>query len=262
MRKIALYQVDAFTDRLFRGNPAAVCPLERWLPDRLLQDIAVENNLAETAFFIRKGRGFELRWFTPESEVDLCGHATLASAHVIFEHLRYAGPEIRFATRFVGDLVVRKDGRWLTLDFPAWPPRLLKTAPKDAVLGLGARPQEAYIRRDYLFVFKRESEVRAIRPDYATLRRLRRWICVTAPGDRCDFVSRFFCPEGAVPEDPVTGSAHCMLTPYWAKRLGKSRLSARQLSPRGGELRCELRGDRVMISGRAKTYLRGEIAIA
>ena len=261
MSKIKLYQVDAFTDRLFRGNPAAVCPLRRWPSKKLLQDIAIENNLAETAFFVRKNRGYELRWFTPEAEVDLCGHATLASAHVIFRHLGYPEAEIRFETRFVGELRVRRHGEWLTLDLPSWPPQRLAKIPPQAAAGLrGARPREAHRRRDLLLVYERESQVRALRPDFAKLRDLRRWICVTAPGSGCDFVSRFFCPEGAVPEDPVTGSAHCMLTPYWAERLGKTRLSARQLSPRGGELRCELRGDRVWISGRATTYLVGEIA--
>jgi PhzF family phenazine biosynthesis protein len=256
--KLRQYQVDAFASRPFQGNPAAVCPLERWLPDELMQAIAGENNLSETAFFVPSDRGYALRWFTPVAEVDLCGHATLASAHVLFEHLGHAQPSITFATRS-GDLIVeRRDGR-LVMDFPACPPEPCAT-PDGLAEGLGRRPIKVLAGDDYLAVFESEADIRAIVPDHALLSRLdRRGVCITAPGESADFVSRFFGPKLGVPEDPVTGSAHCMLTPYWAGRLGRDSLSARQVSRRGGDLGCELRGDRVLIAGRAVTVMTAEI---
>jgi PhzF family phenazine biosynthesis protein len=260
MKKIDMYQVDAFTSRLFGGNPAAVCPLETWLPDEVMQSIAIENCLSETAFFVPLNDGFELRWFTPEAEIDLCGHATLATAYVLFEHLGYTKPVIRFATRFVGDISVTKNGDWLTLDFPAWDAPVVE-APKERVdgIGLGA-PMACFAKRDYMFVYADEEAVRNVAPDFGALRKLgRRNICITAPGKDCDFVSRFFSPGDTPEEDPVTGSAHSMLIPYWAKRLGKNKMLARQVSQRGGELRCEFLGERVLISGQGRTYMVGQI---
>jgi len=257
--KIKQYQVDAFATRLFEGNPAAVCPLESWLDDGLLQAIAQENNLSETAFFVPGARGFELRWLTPVDEVDLCGHATLATAHVIFETLGYKGPVIPFQTRS-GELVVKKQGSSLQMDFPAQPPAPCGV-PKNLVRGLGGRqPVEVLAAADYMAVFGGEADIHAIEPDHTLLSTLDlRGVIVTAPGDEVDFVSRFFAPQLGVPEDPVTGSAHCELTPYWAGRLGKMTLSARQVSKRGGGLVCELSGERVLISGSAVMFMEAEI---
>jgi len=256
--KLRLYQVDAFASRLFEGNPAAVVPLETWLPDDLLQAIALENNLSETAFFVPRGQGFELRWFTPAAEVDLCGHATLASAFVLFEKLGCLQAAIAFQTRS-GTLTVERNGDLLRMDFPARVPERC-TVPEGLVSGLGAEPMEVLGSDDYLVVYENEEAIRGLAPDLAALERLdRRAVCVTAPGDAVDFVSRFFAPRVGVPEDPVTGSAHCQLTPYWASRLGKTAFRARQLSRRGGEVLCELRGDRVLLSGRAVLYLEGLI---
>ncbi len=259
--KIRQYQVDAFATRVFEGNPAAVCPLESWLDDNLLQAIAQENNLSETAFFVPGARGFELRWFTPVDEVDLCGHATLAAAHVIFETLGYSGPVIPFETRS-GELFVKKQGSRLQMDFPAQPP-LPCEIPEALAMGLGGmRPVEVLAAADYMVVFDSEAVIRAIRPDHTLLGALDlRGVIVTAPGDDVDFVSRFFAPQLGVPEDPVTGSAHCELTPYWAGRLGKRNLSAKQVSKRGGSLACELSGDRVMISGSAVMFMEAEITL-
>ena len=258
--RIPLYQVDAFTDRVFAGNPAAVCPLEAWLPDAVLQGIAAENNLSETAFFVRSADGFALRWFTPAVEVELCGHATLASAHVLFEHLGQPGSEIRFTCKS-GGLAVARDGERLCLDFPARPPAPLAEAAGLAE-ALGRAPRETWASRDWMAVFDGEDEVRELRPDMARLAALGCLaVIATAPGRECDFVSRFFAPAKGVPEDPVTGSAHCSLVPYWARRLGRARLLARQVSARGGELLCEDRGPRVSIAGRAVTYLEGAIFI-
>ncbi len=256
--KILQFQVDAFTDRLFAGNPAAVCPLDSWLDDELLQAIAEENNLSETAYFVPCERGFELRWFTPTTEVKLCGHATLATAHVLFRHLGYDQPEILFET-LSGDLRVSREGSLLTLDFPARPVEAV-AAPEALLRGLGVEPVEVWAGDDYMAVLDSEARVRELSPDLAQLVRLdRRAVMVTAPGDHCDFVSRFFAPKQGIPEDPVTGSAHCTLTPYWAQKLGKTTLSARQLSRRGGDIQCRLEGDRVFLSGRAVTFLVGEL---
>jgi len=260
MKHIPFYLVDAFTNRIFGGNPAAVCPLDEWLSDEMLLSMAIEHNQSETAFFVPISNGFEIRWFTSLGEINLCGHATLASAHVIFNHLDYPSNEIHLTTRFVGDLKVKKDGDWLTLDFPAWPPQKLEAIPEAAIAGLGGvQPQQLYLKRDYMFVFADQKDILDIKPDFRLLVQLGKMICITAPGKDCDFVSRFFCPGDAVEEDPVTGSAHSMLVPYWAERLGKNKLLARQVSKRGGELHCELQGNRVMISGQAKTYSAGTI---
>jgi len=257
--KIRQYQVDAFATRAFEGNPAAVCPLERWLDDALLQAIAEENNLSETAFFVPTGKGYALRWFTPVREVDLCGHATLAAAHVLFEHLGYAGQVIRFETRS-GELSVERRGGQLAMNFPAIPPAPC-SAPDIIAQALGERPIEVLAADDYLAVFDSEASVRAITPDQARLGELDlRGVIITAPGTKVDFVSRFFAPKLGIPEDPVTGSAHCALAPYWAARLGKSTLSARQVSRRGGSLVCEMQGDRVVLAGQAVTFMEAEIA--
>lgn len=257
---LPLYWIDAFTDQVFSGNPAAVVPLTHWPDDGLMQRIAFENGLAETAFFVKAAEDrFHLRWFTPSAEVDLCGHATLATAFVVFTQLGSAGDVLTFDSRSGPLLVTRLgDGR-LELDFPSRPP--VPTAPPPALIqGLGATPAFYAQAQANLAVFNTAAEVRALRPDFAALATLEQYgTIVTAPGEDCDFVSRFFAPRVGVPEDPVTGSAHCVLTPYWAARLGKKRLHARQLSARGGELWCELHGDRVKIAGYAVLYLRGEI---
>lgn len=256
-----MYQVDAFADRLFRGNPAAICPLDEWLPDETLQAIAAENNLAETAFYIPNGKSYHLRWFTPGVEIDLCGHATLASAHVIMQiRQETTASRVSFGTKS-GELIVERDGDLYALDFPARPPL---ECPVDPGLNeaLGAKPQLVLGARDYMCVFDTEEEVRALAPNMDKLAAIDRFaFIVTAPGRDCDFVSRFFAPAKGVPEDPVTGSAHCTLIPYWSKRLGKTSLHARQISKRGGELWCEDRGERVKMAGRAVTFLKGEIEV-
>jgi PhzF family phenazine biosynthesis protein len=259
--KIRLYQIDAFTDELFKGNPAAVCPLDRWLPDKLMQQIAMENNLAETAFFIRSGDRFEIRWFTPEVEVDLCGHATLASAYVIFNFEQFAGPVIEFHSRS-GLLQVRKNGDLLTLDFPA-DAFVESPAPEGLLEGVGLPPLEIYKgKTDFMLVYSNAGQIENLKPNLLRVAEIAaRGIIVTAPGDDVDFVSRFFAPQSGIPEDPVTGSAHTTLAPYWARRLGRNELTARQLSKRGGWLRCKVAGNRVEISGQARAYLTGEIEI-
>lgn len=256
--RIAYYEVSAFTANPFGGNPAGVCPLETWLPDASLQNIAANNNLPETAFFVSRGPDFELRWFTPTTEMDLCGHATLAAAFVLFTERGWPMERIHFHTRS-GPLTVSCTGDLLTLDFPSRPATPC-AAPDVLTLALGAKPVGVCKARDYLAVFASETEVRGLKPDFARLQTLDALgIIVTAPGGDCDFVSRFFAPGAGVNEDPVTGSAHCTLIPYWAQRLGKPKLFARQVSARGGELFCELAGERVRIGGRATLYLSGTI---
>ena len=259
--RIPIYQVDAFADRLFGGNPAAVCPLEAWLPDETMQAIGAENNLSETAFLVPEGDGYRLRWFTPKVEVDLCGHATLASAHVVFSHLHPEWQRVVFHT-LSGRLEVRRDGDRLVLDFPSRPARLCDV-PDELVAALGKEPDAVVLAHEYLAVYPDERTVRSLMPDMPRLAATTReyGVIVTAPGDDCDFVSRFFAPAVGIPEDPVTGSAHCALTPYWAERLGKRTLHARQVSARGGELWCEDRGERVTIAGRAVPYLEGTIEV-
>lgn len=258
--KIPIYQVDAFSDRPFRGNPAAVCPLETWLPEETLQAIAAENNLSETAFFVPNGDAFHLRWFTPAVEVDLCGHATLASAHVLWMHLGYVGDKLDFDTRS-GRLSVTREGTRLALDFPSRPPQAC-AVDENLVPALGHQPLQVLGARDYLVVYASEREVRSLHPEMTRLSQIDRFAAiVTAPGEDCDFVSRFFAPAKGVPEDPVTGSAHTTLIPYWSRRLKKTKLHARQISARGGELFCEDRGDRVSIAGHAVTFLTGAIEL-
>jgi PhzF family phenazine biosynthesis protein len=259
MAKIPYFEVDAFASQLFRGNPAGVCPFPKWLDDKLMQDIAAENNFAETAFFIPRGEDYELRWFTPTLEMDLCGHATLASAFIIFTELGFRGDVVRFHTKS-GELKVSRSGEVLTLDFPSRPPKPC-AVPEALTQGLGKKPVEILKARDYFALFANAEDVQSLQPDFGLLGTLDEKVIVTAPGVGCDFVSRFFAPTAGVNEDPVTGSAHCTLIPYWAERLGKKKLFARQLSKRGGELFCEDVGDRVHIGGKAVLYLRGEIQL-
>ena len=262
--RLPLFQIDAFAERVFQGNPAAVCPLEAWLPEALMQAIAAENNLSETAFCVPEGESYGLSWFTPLKEIDLCGHATLATAHVLFEHLGFAGAEIVFSTRS-GALRVTRAGDRLAMDFPAKAVEPC-AAPAALIEGLGRMPLEVYGGRDYLAVFADAAEVRALTPDPRRLAELdRHGVIVTAPGGAedgdVDFVSRFFVPKFGVDEDPVTGSAHCSLTPFWAARLGKATLEARQVSRRGGRLQCTLAGERVILRGRAVTYMAATIEV-
>ena len=258
--KIPIYQVDAFTDSLFGGNPAAVCPLDSWLADATMQAVAEENNLSETAFFVRRGDAFEIRWFTPKIEIALAGHPTLATAHVIYEHLGFTGPRITFLSKSGELRVERREGR-LVMDFPAFDAAPVGT-PAELVKGLGKKPSSTLLGRDYLAVFDAESDVAGLRPDFAELEKLDcLGIIVTAPGDSCDFVSRFFAPRAGILEDPVTGSAHTLLIPYWAKRLKKDALHTFQISRRRGELFCEYKAPRVDIGGRAVTYMTGTIGV-
>ncbi len=259
---IPIYQADAFTDKLFGGNPAAICPLTEWLPDDTMQQIAKENNLAETAFFVKNDNGYLLRWFTPEYEIDLCGHATLASAHILFTELAYEGDTIHFDTLKAGALIVKRNGDKYAMDFPSRPPIPIET-PNGLVEALGGAEPTAILRsRDYFVVYDTEEDITELSPDMFALSKMDTvGIIVTAPGKNSDFVSRFFAPGAGIPEDPVTGSAHCNLIPYWAKIFGKDKLHAYQLSVRKGELWCELKGERVLMSGKAVTYLRGEIWI-
>lgn len=262
MQTISIYQVDAFTDVLFGGNPAAICPLREWLPAPLMQKIAAENNLAETAFFIPQGKDFELRWFTPETEVDLCGHATLATAHVLFNILNHEGDTVHFHTLKAGTLTVHRNQDRYTLDFPSRIPEACELPSGLPEAMGGSKPQEVLRSRDYFLVYEKEADVIALKPDFKALKAIESLgFIATAPGEHCDFVSRFFAPAAGIDEDPVTGSAHCNLIPYWAERLGKHELHAYQLSARRGELWCEHRGDRVLMSGKAVTYLKGEIYI-
>ena len=259
--KQKIYQVDAFTDKLFQGNPAAVCPLEDWLSEELMQKIAMENNLSETAFYVKEGSRYHIRWFTPTVEVDLCGHATLASAFVLFNYESHKGNTLSFLSDKSGVLNVRKDGDLLTLDFPA--DEIEKVEVSDVIkAGFNIQPSLAYRgKTDYLLVYENESDILNILPDYHKISVMDcRGIIVTARGEEVDFVSRFFGPQSGVNEDPVTGSAHTTLTPYWAKRLGKSNLTAFQLSARKGSLQCKLLGERVEISGQCRLYMIGHLS--
>jgi PhzF family phenazine biosynthesis protein len=261
--RLPLYQVDAFTSNAFGGNPAAVCPLPEWLPAATMQAIAAENNLAETAFFVPQESGYLLRWFTPTVEVDLCGHATLASGYVVMHILAPERRAVRFETLEAGPLEVARDGDLLAMDFPCWPPEEQPADPR-VLAALGVRPVQSFVARGRtLAIYERAEEVAALRPDFAAMRRVPGADAIaTAPGrDGVDFVSRYFAPNHGVDEDWVTGSAHCVLTPYWAARLGKERLEARQISARGGELVCTLRSDRITIAGNAVLYLEGTIII-
>jgi PhzF family phenazine biosynthesis protein len=257
--KLPYYEVAAFTDKSFGGNPAGVCPLTHWLDEGTMQNIAAENNLAETAFFVARGADYDLRWFSPTIEIDLCGHATVASAFVLFSELGLQGDTVRFHSRS-GMLGVTRTDDILTLDFPSRPPTAA-LVPEALIRGLRKRPVEVLKSRDYFALFDTEADVRALQPDFGALGALDAKVIVTAPGSDCDFVSRFFAPTAGVAEDSVTGSAHCTLIPYWSQRFGKKELFARQVSKRGGELYCRMAGDRVLIGGKAVLYNRGQIEI-
>ncbi|NIO39728.1 MAG: PhzF family phenazine biosynthesis isomerase [Burkholderiales bacterium] len=258
--KLRQFQVDAFAGRRFEGNPAAVCPLGQWLSDELLLAIAEENNLSETAFFVPVENKFKLRWFTPIAEIDFCGHATLASAHVLFDALGYRGQTIVFETRS-GKMSVERDGKLYVMNFPAQRPRPC-SLPEALVEGLRVNPTEVLAADDYLAVYESEAMVQSLKPVFSKLLDLDlRGVIATAPGENTDFVSRFFAPKYGIDEDPVTGSAHCELTPYWSRRLGKNELRARQISRRGGDVLCEMAGDRVVLKGGAVTFMVGEITI-
>lgn len=260
MLTIPFHQVDAFTSTVFSGNPAGVCLLEDWLPDDVLRSVAAENNLPETAFLVDRGTRYALRWFTPEMEIDLCGHATLASGHVIFESVDPALRHVEFESKS-GVLAVERRGDLLVLDFPSRKPRAC-AAPDVLGTALGQVPCEVLAARDLMAVYHDERVIAQMDPDFTALAQLEGFaVIVTAPGRDCDFVSRFFAPRAGIPEDPVTGSAHCTLIPYWAERLGKPELYARQLSKRGGELFCSDKGERVSIGGHAVTYLSGRITV-
>lgn len=261
--KLTMYQVDAFTDKLFGGNPAAVCILNSWLNDELMQQIAMENNLAETAFVVKSVDSYHIRWFTPTVEVDLCGHATLAAAHVLFNHCNYTGDAILFFSHRSGPLEVGRNGAELILNFPTDSYEAVET-PAILVQALGCTPTETYKgKTDFMAVYATEQEILDIKPDFELLNALAcRGVIVTAPGLSGDFVSRFFGPQSGINEDPVTGSAHTTLTPYWAARLGKTELNAIQVSARKGYLKCVHLGSRVAISGNAVTYMVGEITVA
>ena len=251
------YQVDAFTSTLFGGNPAAVCPLETWLPDQVMQKLAAENNLSETAFFVKENEGFHLRWFTPEYEIDLCGHATLATAFVLFNYLNFEQDVIKFRTKS-GVLEVRKKGDLIELNFPSRMPQPC-VAPDALLKGINLLPSKVLKSRDYFLVYDDEAVIKQIVPDFNYLNQLDAiGVIVTAASKEVDFVSRFFVPNSVIGEDPVTGSAHCNLIPYWAKELGKTTLTAKQISAREGELFCEDKGERVTMAGNAVLYSKGE----
>ena len=265
--KVRLFQVDAFTKTVFGGNPAAICPLEEWMDTDRMQAIARENNLSETAFFVETDHGYDLRWFTPTTEVDLCGHATLATALVLWRHLGKKASTLEFNTRS-GLLKVSRRSDMIEMDLPLIQTELCKEQPEELVRGLGRTPEEVVAygaekkHGNYVAIYKNESDVRGLDPDLPTLKRLGKMgVSVTAPGDDSDFVSRYFAPSFGIDEDPVTGSIHCALTPYWAKRLGKSRLHALQVSSRGGELFCELLEERVRVAGHAVCYMEATIRI-
>ncbi len=258
--KIPIYQIDAFTSQAFGGNPAAVCPLENWIEDGLMQKIASENNLSETAFFVKSGAGYDIRWFTPRMEINLAGHPTLASAFVLYNYLNYRGSSIVFSSKS-GELVVNREGDLIKMNFPSTPPM---PGNENEIInqGLKRRPLELFKTRDYLAVYENEEDILVIKPDFEVLKKLDcLGIIITAPGKEADFVSRFFAPAAGINEDPVTGSSHTTLIPYWAKRLKKDSLHAYQLSERRGELFCRDLGDRVEIGGRAVAYLEGEINV-
>jgi len=254
-----IYQVDAFTDEIFSGNPAAVVPLDSWLEDDRMQKIAAENNLSETAYFVHESDdSYSIRWFTPKTEVDICGHATLASAHVLYEQMGFDGKKVVFQSKS-GELTVEKKDNIYWMNFPSNPPEPIPV-PKLLPEAIGTIPIYTGVNRDMLVLLQDESTVQSIKPDFALLERMEvRGIIITAEGDDCDFVSRFFAPSMGIYEDPVTGSAHSILTPFWEKRLGKSSLEARQISKRGGNIMCKQKENRVDIGGEAVTYMIGEI---
>ena len=258
--KIKFYQVDAFTTKVFEGNPAAVCPLEEWLDDATMQMIAMENNLAETAFFIQNGDTYDLRWFTPTKEVNLCGHATLASAYVLYNYLSYDKEQIIFNSKS-GPLNISKESELITMDFPVEIPVTCET-PEEIIEAFGIRPVEVLRNVDYIVVLEDGTDLTALKPNFEALKKLGlRGVCITTTDAKYDFVSRFFAPNYGIDEDSVTGSAHTQLIPYWAKRMNKTTFNVKQVSKRGGELKCQLDGERVFISGTAVCCIVGEMMI-
>jgi len=260
--KLTLYQADAFTDTLFKGNPAAIIPLETWIGDDLMQKLAMENNLAETAFFApseNKEADFDIRWFTPALEINLCGHATLASAYVIFEILKTKKKKVVFASKS-GLLTVTKKKERLEMDFPSWPPERVETYPAELLASLG-NPEIAgvYKNREYIVELMNEEAVKNCNPDFSLMKKVDKMVIITAPGKEVDFVSRFFAPTAGIDEDPVTGSAHSQLIPFWSEKLGKQKMTAKQLSQRGGDVYCEQHGDRVIMGGNCVFYMKGQV---
>jgi PhzF family phenazine biosynthesis protein len=257
--KMTLYQVDAFASKLFSGNPAAVIPLEEWVDEALMQNLAMENNLAETVFFVPVENEFEIRWFTPAAEINLCGHATLASAYVLFNLLGYDKPTIVFHSKS-GPLHITREGEQILMDFPSWKPERVQDYPADLQKALGVKEIiGVYKHRDLLVELNSEEDVRRAQPDFTLIKNTGEKIIITAPGSNVDFVSRFFAPTLGIDEDPVTGSAHSQLIPFWSEKLGKNRMMARQLSKRGGEIRCEQKQDRVLMGGSCVFFMQGEI---
>ena len=262
MERIKIFQVDAFTNNLFSGNPAAVCLLDNWLADKVMQSIALENNLSETAFIIKKKDKFFLRWFTPKVEIDLCGHATLASAHIIYSEMNYSSDIIEFNIKSGDVLSVNRNNNLLTMNFPAYEPKIVDQNLDEIYDAFGVRPKFFFYNKYGLAVFKNEEEIIKIVPNLNLIEKLfYNGIIVTAPGENVDFVSRFFAPKFGIPEDPVTGGAHCELIPYWSKQLNKKNMIAKQLSKRGGVIHCSHLGDRVIIGGEATTYMKGELLL-
>jgi len=262
--KLTLYQVDAFTDKLFGGNPAAVVPLKKWLPDQMMQQLAMENNLAETVFFVpseKKEADYDIRWFTPALEINLCGHATLASAFVLFDIIKEKKKSVTFDSKS-GLLTVKKKKELLLMDFPSWKPEKIDDYPPDLKNALGITEIVAvYKFRDLLVELNQEQDVTSAKPDFTSLKKMGEKVIITAPGREVDFVSRFFAPIAGIDEDPVTGSAHSQLIPFWSEKLGKEVMQAKQLSSRGGDIYCEQNGDRVTMGGRCVYYMKGEFKV-
>jgi PhzF family phenazine biosynthesis protein len=258
---MTLYQIDAFAERLFSGNPAAVIPLDKWIDESLMQNLAMENNLAETVFFVPKGKDYDIRWFTPAAEINLCGHATLASAYVLFNILGYDKPSITFLSKS-GPLFITRDKDLISMDFPSWKPERFNEHPDGLEQALGVKEiVGVYKHRDLLVELNSEEDVKKAEPDFGLIKKSGYKMIITAPGMEADFVSRFFAPTFGVDEDPVTGSAHSQLIPFWSEKLGKSKMVARQLSKRGGHLIVEQKGDRVQMGGKCVFYMKGEIKI-
>lgn len=259
--RLNLYQIDAFTNKLFGGNPAAVVPLEEWIDDQLMQQLAMENNLAETVFFVPNKDEFDIRWFTPVLEINLCGHATLASAFVLYNFIGYSNPKIIFNSKS-GKLVVEKQGNNLKMDFPSWKPEKISEYPSSLQSALGVKEiAGVYKYRDLLVELNTEEDVTNAQPDFTVLKKNGEKVIITAPGRNVDFVSRFFAPTAGIDEDPVTGSAHSQLIPFWSEKLGKKIMQAKQLSQRRGDIYCEHNGDRVIMGGECKFYMKGEFEI-
>lgn len=259
--KLTLFQVDAFANQLFKGNPAAVMPLEQWIDAELMQNLAMENNVADTAFFVPKGDDFEIRWFTPEKEINLCGHATLATAFVLYTVSGYTKPTITFHSPS-GPLVVSRDGDNILMDFPSWKPERVEGYPAELAEILGVKEiVGVYKSRDMLVELNTEADVQQASPDFSRIKKLDEKIIITAPGTGVDFVSRFFAPSYGIDEDPVTGSAHSQLIPFWSEKLGRTKMQARQLSRRGGHLLVEQKKDRVLIGGQCVFYMKGVVVV-